>query len=64
MSLDLICQLTAQNSGGKNLELSTNDVATARSKRIVYAQHGRELMGWKSPVGELAIQILESFRAE
>jgi len=30
----------------------------------VYAQHGRELMGCKSPVGEPAIQMLESFGAE
>jgi len=30
----------------------------------VYAQHGRELMGCKSPEGEPAIQMLESFGAE
>jgi hypothetical protein len=30
----------------------------------VYAQHGRGLMGCKSPVGELAIQMLERFGAK
>jgi hypothetical protein len=40
------------------------DLSTVRCKGVVYAQHGRGLMGCKSPVGELAIQMLERFGAK